>query len=47
MKKKFHPEKFYPCDPDLADALEAAYDQIKPWDLSYEVSQLSGVPPPT
>ncbi|PLW18710.1 hypothetical protein PCANC_12547 [Puccinia coronata f. sp. avenae] len=29
-------QKFYPCDPDLADALEAAYDQIKPWDLSYE-----------
>ncbi|KAI9618054.1 hypothetical protein KEM48_006841 [Puccinia striiformis f. sp. tritici PST-130] len=32
----FTVEKFYPCDPDLADALEAAYDQIKPWDLSYE-----------
>jgi len=38
--KWFYPttskQKFYPCDPHLADALEAAYDQIKPWDLSYE-----------
>lgn len=28
--------KFYPCEPELAEALEAAYDQIRPWDLSYE-----------
>ncbi|KAA1134164.1 hypothetical protein PGTUg99_030663 [Puccinia graminis f. sp. tritici] len=38
--KWFYPttnkQKFYPCDPALAEALEAAYDQIKPWDLSYE-----------
>ncbi|OAV97131.1 hypothetical protein PTTG_05759 [Puccinia triticina 1-1 BBBD Race 1] len=38
--KWFYPttskHKFYPCDPDLAEALEAAYDQIRPWDLSYE-----------
>ncbi|KAG0145235.1 hypothetical protein CROQUDRAFT_46096 [Cronartium quercuum f. sp. fusiforme G11] len=27
--------KFYPCDSELCQELEVAYDHIRPWDLSY------------
>ncbi|KAI8462126.1 DDHD domain-containing protein [Phakopsora pachyrhizi] len=28
--------KFYPCDPQLSESLETAYEHIRPWDLSYQ-----------